>query len=355
MTAATIRANTPVKIGVSGQADFVATFSGPIVRGHLTVAGKAITLRRSYPLAIGHLTVRGRANGNWISSAWQYLTVTTLTSIGQVYTLYDTLDPAAGLIPSINDVWRVPTFSTDGGAVTVSGDGRFEIGQPTSGIDTLVNVMYYNRFTDQWWGPTDVTILNPLLRLIVTPGHLLVSGKALVHNTTRIMGKGRLSIFGHQVQFNRQYPPMQAGHLTQLGKPMTMSRQMSIQPGHLTVSGKVLDLILRLTLLINPGHLTVAGKALLLGKALTLSIGHLTVAGKSLTLHVGLPLIMTPGHLLITGTSLRLTKALSLTPGRLTVHGRTMAMHTTGAVSVIDKPGIRRVGKRRSIVPSELR
>lgn len=333
-----------------GVGDIASTF-GVLAAGHLTVQGRTLALTKTRAIASGHVAIQGKSL-TWLSSGWQYITITSIASIGVVRTLYDSLDPLYSLTPSIGDVWRVPVFSQDGGSVTVSVDGRFEIGAPTSGFDLLAAVMYFNIITGLWYGPADMTILNPPLMLSISPGHLTNQGKSLSANVRRVLGSGRLIVFGHQMALRRLYV-LNPGHLTASGKPLLLNHQLSIQPGRITVAGKVLALAARLTLSIVPGHVTTAGKQFSLDRALAIEPGHLTIGGSGVELFTGLPLFVEPGHLSVLGQVLRFDKRLLVTPGHLSVSGRNLLIKSTGAIGLIDKPIINSGRRRRQIRTSQ--
>lgn len=321
--AGTIRVSTLRKIGVPGVGDVAATF-GTLTAGHLTVSGKTLALTKTRPITRGHLTTHGKSQ-TWLSTAWQYITITSIGSIGVLRTLYDSLDPAFSLTPSVGDVWRVPTLSQDGGTITVAVDGRFEIGAPTSGFDVMPAVLYYNLINQQWYGPADFTILDAPLTLPIGRGHLSLQGKQLQMARTRLVVPGHLVVFGHQVALRRLYSITQ-GHLTLTGKPTQLNRQMAIQRGHLTLAGKTITLAARLTLSIVPGHLTQSGKTLKLNRSIAIAPGHLTLAGKDVDIGVGLPLFMDPGNLQVDGKVMRLDKILMFNPGHLVVNGKTLTL-----------------------------
>lgn len=264
-----------------GQSELTSSGVLTVTPANLTADGKTLFRDVTLPVALTNLGIDGKSIGDWGSSAWQYINVTNVSLFGSEVTLFDSL---SGVTPAVGDKWRIPTFSSDGGQVTGFGNGRFSVSSPTSGQDTLPNVLYFDTSAGTWLGPETLTIQEPDTDLAVSPISRLGSrGKVIEWNLTRDLTPAATNLSSYQIRIDRLYPL--TGGVTATGRDINLDGGLPVIEANLTASGQTIDLLNQLTLQVQAGGAAINSQDITRAITYLLTQAGIAIDGKNIQLY----------------------------------------------------------------------
>lgn len=279
----------------------------PVVQGALSVSGQDINIAQVLSVEVGTGTFAGSDFGLVIQNSTKNLvTITDISKQGTEITIFDALSLVT---PAIGDIFWVPTTSTDGGTFTLETDGTFTIGAPTSGSDTLLNVLFYDSNLQEWHGPTTLSVVDAPNRLEVLPNpQPAFAGSDIIIDFSLSFDIGTLSVQGSTVGLPLSTTPGTAviagqditirnnlgiaGVLDLQGRDIAIDSNINVLTGHVPFQGQDIDLYNGIKLRVEVGTPSVQGRDILLTAENFIDpIGDLYFVGLDIPLNIVVPQI----------------------------------------------------------------